>query len=413
MLEYALNRSHQLSGFYVGGGGVKGALEELDEGRGHDRHGAAVNSARLAVYGNDIALGNKRAVGAHKVLCLDIDNDVLSGHDTSLAHAAGDNGSVAGLAAAAGQYPFRGHHSRQVVGVGLGPHQHDRFAFGGPASGRRRIENCLANCCSGAGAHASDERSSGRRLVETREHELGQAGAANASQCLVHRDDRLVYELGGDPEGSGGRTLADASLQHPQLAVLNRELDIAQVAVVVLEGRHYLEQLLVDGRVQVLQFLERHGVADPGDDVFTLGILEVVTINAAVARGRVAGKRHPGTGAQVEVAEDHRNHRYRGAQVIGYPLLPAVNAGALAVPGPEDGRDGEIELLAGRHREIAASFFVDDIAVRRHEVSQVVDAEVEIGRCSPSFLQVRQSRFEQTTVNTHDCLAEHLDQAPV
>jgi hypothetical protein len=89
---------------------------------------------------------------------------------------------------------------------------------------------------------------------------------------------------------------------------------------------------VVDVFVQVLEFLKRHCVADPSDDVFTLGVLEVVTINTTVARGRVSGERNPRTRAQVEVPEDHRHHRDSGAQVIGYPFLPAVNAGTLAVP---------------------------------------------------------------------------------
>ena len=52
---------------------------------------------------------------------------------------------------------------------------------------------------------------------------------------LVHVDQALVDELRGDPERGTRGALADAGLQHPQLAALDGELDVAQVAVVVLQ----------------------------------------------------------------------------------------------------------------------------------------------------------------------------------
>ena len=106
----------------------------------------------------------------------------------------------------------------------------------------------------------------------------------------------------------------------------------------VLEHGHYVEQLVVHGLVQVLQFLECHRVAGTSDDIFTLSVLQVVAIDAAAARSGVAGESHTGTGAEVEVSEHHRHHRDRRPQVIGYPFLAPVNSGTLAVPRPGNGQ---------------------------------------------------------------------------
>jgi transposase len=73
-------------------------------------------------------------------------------------------------------------------------------------------------------------------VVELREHQLRELGPGDAQQRLVHRDEALVDQLHGDAEGRLGGALADAGLQHPQLAALDRELDVAQVAVVASRG---------------------------------------------------------------------------------------------------------------------------------------------------------------------------------
>ena len=52
---------------------------------------------------------------------------------------------------------------------------------------------------------------------------------------LVHLDQALVDHVDRDAERRLGGALADARLQHPQLAALDGELDVAHVAVVALE----------------------------------------------------------------------------------------------------------------------------------------------------------------------------------
>ena len=87
---------------------------------------------------------------------------------------------------------------------------------------------------------------------------------------------------------AAGGALADPGLQHPELAALDGELDVAQVAVVVLELCHDRDQLVVGRLVDALEVGQRHGVADAGDDVLALRVLQVVAVDAlgAGAPGR-------------------------------------------------------------------------------------------------------------------------------
>ena len=53
---------------------------------------------------------------------------------------------------------------------------------------------------------------------------------------LVEADQAVVGHVLGDAESGRRGTFTDPGLQHPELAALDRELDVAHVAVVVLEG---------------------------------------------------------------------------------------------------------------------------------------------------------------------------------
>ena len=85
----------------------------------------------------------------------------------------------------------------------------------------------------------------------------------------------------------------------------------------------------------------------------------------------------------AEVAEHHRADVDGGAEVVGDPLLPPVEHGALGVPGVEDRAHGEVELLArllrerpGRCARAMISLYVATSSARS------LDVEVEVvGRC--------------------------------
>eukprot|EP00961_Rhodomonas_salina_P044423 596505-Rhodomonas_salina.5 len=71
---------------------------------------------------------------------------------------------------------------------------------------------------------------------------------------LVLGDEALLEHVDGDADGGGAGALAVAALEHEELLVLDRELDVLHVLVVRLEPLHVREQVLVRlGHVRLQQ----------------------------------------------------------------------------------------------------------------------------------------------------------------
>ena len=349
---------------------------------------------------------------------LGVDRELLGPAHARFAHPAGHHRRVAGLAAAAGQDALRGDHAVQVVRVGLPAHQDDLLPRPVPLHRGVGVEHRLAHRRTrGRGDPAAEERvlRSARFHcgVELREHQLHELRPRHPPQRLVEVDQALVDELGGDPERRGGGALPDPGLQHPQLAALDGELDVAQVPVVALEQGHDLEQLVVGALVDPLQIGQRHGVADPGHHVLALGVLQVVPVDALRPGRRIAGEAHAGTRVRAGVAEDHRDHVDRRAQVVRDALLAPVEHRPIGVPRREDRMDRLAKLLARVLRELRARLLLDDRLVRRHELLEIPGVEVEVA-CDPlAFLELVERLVEPLTADVLHRLAEHLDQAAV
>ena len=88
----------------------------------------------------------------------------------------------------------------------------------------------------------------------------------------------------------------------------------------------------VDRREVLGQRVEVLGVADAGHHVLALGVDQEVAVGLVLAGGGVAGEAHAGAGVVVAVAEHHRLHVDRGAEVVADALPHAVGDGPGAVP---------------------------------------------------------------------------------
>ena len=246
-----------------------------------------------------------------------------------------------------------------------------------------------------------------------REHQLGQLIAGHPAQGLVHVDQALVDELARHHERRGRGPLAHAGLQHPQPPALDRELDVAHVAVALLQRRHDLHQAVERRRVELLELGQRHRVADAGDDVLALGVGQVVTVDAALAGGRVAGEGDAGARVGAQVAEHHRHDVDRGAQAVRNVLAAPVEPGARRVPRVEDGVDRQVELLARGLRELPAGLLADHALVGRDDLLQVGRVQVQVVDGAAGLLDGVEHRVEMFALDPENGLAEHLDQAPV
>lgn len=348
-----------------------------------------------------------------KPAALGVDLDLLGAADARLAHAARHDGGVRGLSAARGEDALGGDHAVQVVGVGLAADQDDLLAGARPLDRGVRVEDGLADGGARGGGDAPPEQPGRRGVVEAREHQLGELGAVDPLERLRLVDEPLVDELGGDPEGGPRRPLADAGLEHPQLAAFDGELDVAEVAVVGLQRLHDPHQPVVGRAVDGRELGERHGVADARDDVLALRVLQVVAVDALVAAGRVAGEGDARTRVGSEVAEDHGADVDGGAEVAGDALLTAVELGPVGVPRLEDRVYGQVHLLPGVLREVASRLGLHDPLELLDELLEVLGAEVRVDADLLGPLGRLQRLFEEVAADAEHGLAEHLDEAAV
>ena len=313
----------------LGGGQVDGTVDD---------------DALGAVDGDDIALVQYAvaALDAHDLLG-GVNMEALNAADAGRTHAAGDNGGMARLATVAGQDALGGDHALQVVGVGLPTNQNDLVALVGARDGVIAREHDLAHGGTGAGVQTAGQRLVLLGGVKLRVQELVELRGIDAAHGLLAGDQALLDHFDSDAQGGGGGALAHAGLEHPELALLDGELDIAHIAIMILERQEHALELLTCGLEARggLEVGNGLGVADAGDDVLALGVNQKIAVELLGAVGRVARKGDAGRRGLALVAKGHGLHVDGGAEVVGNAMLLAVDAGTLVHPAAKDGLDGK------------------------------------------------------------------------
>ena len=397
---------------------------------GGDQVDCAVdNDALGTVDGDDVALVQYAvaALNAHDLLGR-VDMEALDAADAGRTHAAGDNGGVARLATVARQDALGGNHALQVVGVGLPADQDDLVTLGRARDGVVAREHDLAHGGAGAGVQTGRERLVLLGGVELRVQELVELSGIDAAHGLLAGDQTLLDHLDGNAQGGGGGALAHAGLEHPELALLDGELDIAHIAIVILERQEDVLELLACGLEARggLEIGDGLGVADAGDDVLALGVDQKVAVELLGAVGRVAGEGDAGRRGLALVAKSHSLDVDGGTELIGDAVLFAVNAGALVHPAAKDGLDGKAQLELRIVREdglaigdlelgIQGGFDVvgEDALEGLDELLQVLGRKLGVNADAGNQAGLGQGVFEQVGVDAHDDVGEHLDKAAI
>ena len=163
----------------------------------------------------------------------------------------------------------------------------------------------------------------------------------------------------------------------------------------------------------LLQLRDGLGVADPGHDVLALRVDQEVPVGALGPRRRVAGEPDAGARVVVPVAEDHRLHVDRGAEVVRDALALAVGDGAGPVPAAEHGLDGAAQLLCRLLGERLAGVAFDDLLVGVDEVAQQLDGHLGVRGRPGQFLGGVEQRVELLAGQFQDDAGVHGDEAPV
>ena len=363
-------------------------------GRVHHRQGADIDMALGAVQRDDIAFLQDE-VGAGDPGCFGfcVHVEAAGADDAALAPAAGHERRVAGHAAAGGEDARGRAHAFDVFRVGFFAQQ-DAFPAG--AEGGHGVlggEDQHAAGGAGTGGQTLDDQIRvllGFR-IDDRVEEFIELLGFDAHDGGLFVDEPLVQHVHRHVQRGGAGALADAALQHPELAFLDGELDVEHVGEVLFErGTDGVELLVGLGHgvlhaheVLVLLVLrvvvDRARGADAGHDVFALGVHQPLAVELVVAGGRVAGEGHAGGGGVAHVAEHHRLDVDRGAPLVRNAFDAAVGDGLLAVPALEHGRDAAPQLCHRVVRERFAEVFTNQFLERFGERLEVVCAEIGVG----------------------------------
>ena len=395
-----------------------------------DQIDSAINDDALgSVDGDDIALVQ------HAIATLDthdllgrVDMETLGTADAGGTHATGDNGGMARLTTVARQDTLGGDHTLQVVGVGLPADQNDLMALGRTRDGVIAREHNLAHGGTGAGVKAACERLVLLGGVELRVQELVELRGVDAAHGLLTSDEAFLDHLDSDAQSGSGGTLSHAGLEHPELALLDGVLDIAHIAVMILERQEHTLELLTCGLEARggLEVGDGLGVADAGDNVLALGVDQKVTVELLSAVGRITRKGDAGRRGLALIAKGHSLDVDGGAKVIGNAVLSAVDAGALVHPAAKDGLDSEAQLklriawedgLAVRDLELGVRSGLDvigeDALKGLDKLLQVLGRKLGIDADAGNQAGLGERVLEQIGVDAHNDIGEHLDKAAI
>ena len=194
--------------------------------------------------------------------------------DAGLADLAGDDRGVRGRAALGGQDALSDGHAVEVVRRRLLADEDDLLALGGPGGCHVGVEDGLADRGARRGVEAlGDALGGGTELgIELIAQELVDLRRLDAGESLLLRDQLLLDHVDRDLHRGGRGSLRRPGLEHVEAAALDRELEVLDVLVVLLELLGDLLELGVDlGHVD-RQLGDLRCRSDAGDDVLTLRV---------------------------------------------------------------------------------------------------------------------------------------------
>ena len=370
---------------------------------GHRGYLTQINLSRRAVERNPVALLHGEAVHADRAGFI-VDLQLAGARYAAFAHAACDDGRVRRHAAACGQDTCRVKHALEVLRRSLDADE-DRFLarlcedlLGVLGEEHHRTRSGSRRCGQTLG---DDLRIGDGLLVEYGVQQLVEFGRLAAQHGGAFVDQTFAEHVHRDLDHGGAGALAVAALEHPQLAVLNRELDVLHVLEVLLQVALNLVQLLVNRRhdlferrvfraALLLGDVLGHGPAlrafdgdllrgaDAGHDVLALRVDQVLAVEEVFTRRGVAREGYARRRVGAHVAEYHGLHGNGRSPLCGDVVELAVEDGALVHPRAEHGAYGSPELIPRACREILAGLLLDGGLEVLHQLLQVVGRQVSV-----------------------------------
>ena len=230
---------------------------------------------------------------------------------------------------------------------------------------------------------------------------------------LLLGDDALGHHVRGDLHGRRGGPLGAPRLEHVQPAALDGELQVLDVAVVLLEPLADALELAVHGGHRVAHLGDLRRRPDAGHDVLALGVGEVLAEEDLLARVGVAREGDAGARVVAHVAEDHGHDVDGRAEVVGDLLVVAVVAARLP------NHEAKTALMARSSCSFGSSGNSRPVSSRTMRwysptsVAQVAGVEVGVQARAGRLLGGVEGMVEALAVDVHHDAPEHLDEAAV
>src|SRR5690606_21866821 len=340
-------------------------------------------------------------------------------------HATGDDGGMTRHTAAGGEDARRSVHAVNVFRTRLYADQNDLAPLCFERLGLVGVEYDLARGGAWRGRRTAGNSVLVRRRIDRRMQQVVERGRIDPHHRLLAGDEALVGEVHRNLESGFRCPLAGARLQHPELAVLDSELDVLHVTVARLELREDLLQLGEDVRHQ--RFQRRTGIAsldarllrnvlwraDAGHDILTLRVDEELAVDLFDTRRGIAREGNTGRGVVTHVAEYHRLHGDGRAPRVGNLVQAPVGDGASVLPGAEHCLDGAPELSLQVLRKWLANFALDSLLVAGDDLLPVLRGELSIaGQVVEVFMRF-EDVLEHTNLDAQNHVAVHLDEATI
>ena len=286
---------------------------------------------------------------------------------------------------------FDAHEDRFLTGLGEGFLGIFGEEYHGARRGARRCGKALGDdLCIGDGL-----------LVEYGVEQLVELRGLAAKHGRAFVDQPFAEHVHRDLDHGRAGAFAVAALEHPQLAVLDRELDVLHVLEILLQVVLDLIEFLVNHRHDLFERgVFRAAVflgdvlcgrpalrpfegdllrgADAGHDVLALGVDEVFAVEEVFTRRGVAREGYARRRVAAHVAEYHGLYGHGRSPLGGDVVELAVEDGAVVHPRTEYGAYGAPELIPRACREILAGLLLDGGLEVPDQLLQVVGRQVGV-----------------------------------
>ena len=270
-----------------------------------------VDVAGAAVDGDDVTLV-QYLVTDLRLAIANIDRDAFRAGHAGLAHAAGDDRGMRGLAAAAGEDALGGEKAVNVFGLGFLAHQDDLLAGTAQQFRTVGVKGHGTGGTAWRGGQALCHRVDTVGRVEHGVQQLFQFLGIDAQQRLVTGYQAFCDHFHRGAHPRRGVHLAVAGLQAVERAFLDGVFKVLYFAVMRFQAVAQVDQLPVHLRHFLFHLLHRLRGANAGNHVLALGIDQVLAVHDVFAGARVAREADAGGAVGAHVAEHHGHHIDRG-----------------------------------------------------------------------------------------------------